>query len=101
MAMSSGAGAPPAAVPAAGNHLDIKNIALAPGAMSVKAGTKVTWTNDDSDAHTVTSQKNAGPLSSPALNTGQSYSYTFTTPGTYSYLCTIHPFMTATVVVTP
>lgn len=44
---------------------------------------------------------NSGPLSSAALATGQSYSYTFTKPGTYSYLCTIHPFMTATVTVTP
>ena len=61
----------------------------------------MTWTNQDSDAHTVTSQHDGGPLGSTALNTGQSYSYTFAKPGTYSYLCTIHPFMTATVTVTP
>jgi plastocyanin len=43
----------------------------------------------------------SGPFHSPALGTGQSFRYTFTTPGRYDYLCTIHPFMTATVVVTP
>jgi plastocyanin len=62
----------------------------------------VTWTNQDTDAHTVSSQQGSGgPLASAALNTGQSYTYTFTKPGTYAYLCTIHPFMTATVTVTP
>jgi amicyanin len=85
----------------AGNAVTIKNFAFAPTALKVKVGTTVTWTNQDSDAHTVTSQDNGGPLSSAALNTGQTYSYTFTKPGTYAYLCTIHPFMTATVTVTP
>ena len=103
MTMSAGAGQAPAAggAPVAANTVAIKNFAFAPAAITVKAGTKVTWTNQDSDAHTVTSQHNSGPLNSTALNTGQSYSYTFTKPGTYSYLCTIHPFMTATVTVTP
>ena len=85
----------------AANAVVIKNFAFAPAAITVKAGTTVTWTNQDSDAHTVTSQHDSGPLNSTALNTGQTYSYTFTKPGTYSYLCTIHPFMTATVTVTP
>jgi plastocyanin len=99
---SGSAGASGAAtVPVSGNSVTIKNFAFAPAALTVKAGTKVTWTNQDSDAHTVTSQNNTGPLASAALSTGQSYSYTFTKPGTYSYLCTIHPFMTATVTVTP
>jgi plastocyanin len=101
MAMSSGAAASSNAVAVTGNRVDIKNFAFAPAMLTVKVGTKVTWTNQDSDAHTVTSKNNSAPLSSPALNTGQSYSYTFTKPGSYSYLCTIHPFMTATVVVTP
>ena len=97
-ATSSG-GAP--AAPVAGNAVSIMNFAFSPAALTVKAGTTVTWTNKDSDAHTVTSQGSGGPLASAALSTGQSYSYTFTKPGTYSYLCTIHPFMTATVTVTP
>ncbi len=98
---SAGTAAGSDAVPASGNAVAIKNFAFAPAALTVKAGTTVTWTNQDTDAHTVTSQNNSGPLASAALSTGQSYSYTFTKPGTYAYLCTIHPFMTATVTVTP
>jgi plastocyanin len=49
----------------------------------------------------VTSQGSGGPLNSPAMNTGATFSYTFTKVGTYRYLCAIHPFMTATVTVTP
>ncbi|MFC1411887.1 plastocyanin/azurin family copper-binding protein [Streptacidiphilus sp. N1-12] len=102
--MSMGASAPggsaAAAVPVNGDTVAIKGFAFAPAALVVKAGTTVTWTNQDGDAHTVTSQGSGGPLNSPALATGQSYSYRFTTPGTYAYLCTIHPFMTATVTVT-
>ena len=89
------------AAPVTGNAVAIMNFAFAPAALTVKAGTTVTWTNKDSDAHTVTSQGSGGPLQSAALSTGQSYTFTFTKPGTYSYLCTIHPFMTATVTVTP
>jgi plastocyanin len=91
---------PTDAKPVAGNAVAIKGFAFSPAALTVKVGTTVTWTNADGDAHTVTSQDPGGPLQSAALATGQSYSYTFTKPGTYAYLCTIHPFMTATVTVT-
>jgi plastocyanin len=61
----------------------------------------VTWTNRDPEPHTVTSQgQGQGPLRSATLASGARYSYRFTTPGTYKYLCTVHPFMTATVTVT-
>jgi plastocyanin len=88
-----------AAAPAATNAIAIQNFAYAPVTATVKVGTTVTWTNKDTDPHTVTSM-NGGPLHSQPLNTGDSYTYTFTAPGRYDYLCTIHPFMTATVVVT-
>ena len=102
MTMSGTAGGGAPAAPVGGNTVMIQNFAFAPAALVVKVGTTVTWTNRDTDAHTVTSQGgNGGPLASAALSTGQSYSYTFTKPGTYSYLCTIHPFMTATVTVNP
>jgi plastocyanin len=97
--MSPAVGAPSA--PVAGNAVAITGFAFSPGALTVKVGTTVTWTNKDSDAHTVTSQGSGGLLQSKALATGETYSYTFTTAGTFSYLCTIHPFMTATVTVTP
>jgi plastocyanin len=94
-----GAPAAPTA-PVATDAVTIQNFAYAPATITVRAGTTVTWTNSDTDAHTVTSSDN-GPLHSAALNTGATYRYTFTKPGSYPYLCTIHPFMTATVVVTP
>jgi plastocyanin len=88
-----------AAAPVAGNAVAIQNFAFSPATLTVRVGTTVTWTNRDADAHTVTSQ-HSGPLRSKALDTGQAYSFTFTTPGSYPYLCTIHPFMTGTVEVT-
>ncbi|MFC3573122.1 plastocyanin/azurin family copper-binding protein [Streptomyces yaanensis] len=95
---SPSTGAP--AAPVAGDAVAIKNFAFSPATLKVKAGTTVTWTNQDTDAHTVTSAGSGGPLHSAALATHAAYSYTFTKPGTYAYLCTIHPFMTATVEVT-
>lgn len=93
--------APPSSAPQApvsGNAVDIQNFAFAPATLSVKVGTKVTWTNKDQDPHTVVAK--GGQFKSEVLNTGASYSFTFTTAGTYDYLCSIHPFMVATVVVT-
>lgn len=88
-----------AQAPVSANAVTIDNFAFAPAAITVKVGTTVTWTNKDQDAHTVTAQDRS--FSSAPLNTGATYQFTFTKPGTYAYLCTIHPFMTATVVVTP
>ena len=73
--------------------------AFVPATLTVRAGTTVTWTNDDEEPHTVTSGK--GPLRSPAMDAGAAYKYKFTRPGRYAYICTIHPFMRATVVVKP
>ena len=97
---ASAPAAPGPDAPVASNTVAIQNFEFSPATVTVKAGTTITWTNQDSDAHTVTSMNN-GPLHSPPLNTGQAFHYTFTTPGRFDYLCTIHPFMTATVVVTP
>jgi plastocyanin len=70
-----------------------------PATLTVVIGVNntVSWANDDSIIHTVTG--NNGGFNSGLLNTGNSWSYTFTTPGTYQYHCAIHPFMTGTVVV--
>jgi amicyanin len=67
--------------------------------LTVKAGTTVTWTNRDDDAHTVTSVANT--FRSPGLDTGETFSYTFTRAGTFEYFCSLHPLMTGKVVVTP
>ncbi|HEY3644448.1 MAG TPA: cupredoxin family copper-binding protein [Gammaproteobacteria bacterium] len=67
--------------------------------VTIKAGTTVTWTNKDEIPHTVASTDKTFK-GSAGLDTGDSYSYTFDKPGTYKYYCTLHPFMTGTIVVT-
>jgi plastocyanin len=94
--------APPvtsAAAPAGPNQVNIDNFAFAPATLTVKVGTTVTWTNHDEEPHTVTSADTT--LHSPGLGTGATYSFTFTKAGTVDYVCSIHPSMHGTVVVTP
>jgi plastocyanin len=98
MAESAGPAAAPAAA-AGATAVAIQNFAFSPATLSVKVGSTVTWTNKDGEAHNVTTP--SGPLHSPTMPPGAVYSYTFTAAGTFHYLCTIHPFMTATVTVTP
>ncbi|MCC3768182.1 cupredoxin domain-containing protein [Streptomyces sp. UNOC14_S4] len=92
--------APVSAAPAraATAKVTIVGYAFSPSTLNVTRGTTVTWTNNDSAPHTVTST-GSGPLRSPTLNRGGSYTYTFTSSGTYGYICTIHPSMHGTVVV--
>lgn len=85
------------AAPAA--QVTIANMSFSPRILTVTAGTMVTWVNRDGDAHSVES-RGKGFTSSPLLNTGQKYSYTFTTPGTYEYYCAVHASMTGKIVVT-
>jgi plastocyanin len=79
--------------------VDISNYAFNPATLTVPVGTTVTWTNEDTAPHTVTS-KSGGPLNSPNLSKGDSWSFTFTTPGSYEYFCAIHPDMVGKVIVT-
>jgi amicyanin len=83
---------------AAATKVSITNFAFDPAALTVKSGSTVTWTNNDVVAHTVTFTDVAN---SPILNRGNKFSRTFSQAGTYSYICSIHPFMHGTVVVTP
>ncbi|HET8524187.1 MAG TPA: cupredoxin domain-containing protein [Thermomicrobiales bacterium] len=78
--------------------VSIHNFAFDPGTITITAGTTVTWTNNDSTTHTVTADD--GAFDSGNLPTGQSFSMTFDTPGTFTYHCAIHPNMTATIIVT-
>jgi amicyanin len=87
--------------PVATDKVEIKNFAFSPADITVKVGTKVTWTNSDSTPHTVTADtSSADAPSSEQLGSGQSYSFTFTKAGTYTYHCELHPNMTGKVVVT-
>ncbi|MDD5317990.1 MAG: cupredoxin family copper-binding protein [Candidatus ainarchaeum sp.] len=79
--------------------VSIRGFAFNPGAIDVKVGTTVTWTNDDSVAHTVASDS-GGIFGSPAMPPGGTFSFTFTAPGAYPYHCAFHPSMHGTVTVT-
>jgi amicyanin len=74
----------------------IGNFTFGPQELKVKAGTTVTWTNEDDIPHTVVSPNN---FRSKALDTDGTYSFTFTAPGAYKYFCSLHPHMTGTIVV--
>ena len=69
-----------------------------PSPFSIPAGGTVTWYNSDANQHTVTSDN--GTFGSPTLNSGERWSFTFTTPGTYGYHCIPHPMMKGTIIVT-
>jgi plastocyanin len=86
----------PAAV--AGDQVTIDNFAFAPATLTVKVGSTVTWTNRDEEPHTVAASD--GSFHSPGMGTGATWSYTFSTPGKFDYVCSIHPMMHGTVVVT-
>jgi plastocyanin len=89
---------PPAAAGAGGpDAVTISDFSFTPADLTVPAGATVTWTNDDDFAHTVTSSD--GLFDSGELAGGQTFEFTFTEPGTYPYVCNIHPNMTATVTV--
>ena len=79
-----------------GSSVSIANFAFSPQSLTVKVGTKVTWTNKDSLTHTVTAD---GGAFSQTVPPGSTFSFTFTKAGTYSYHCAIHTSMTATIIV--
>ena len=98
-----------------GPVVTLKSLMFMPAVLKVKAGTTVTWRNDEPITHTVTSGEATGVDKSTGLRSGQhanglfdatlngsgdTFSYTFDKPGTYSYYCNIHQGMNAEVVVT-
>jgi plastocyanin len=78
--------------------VSIHNFTFTPQTLTVKAGTKVTWINKDDIPHGIASSNNAFKKSG-ALDTDDSYSFTFTAPGTYKYFCYLHPNMVGSIVV--
>ena len=83
----------------AGPTVKISNLTFAPQAITVAAGSTVTWVNDDDLPHTVTAVDKS--FRSKPLDTGDSFSFTFAKPGEYAYFCSIHPMMTGKVLVKP
>ena len=82
---------------AATHQITIKNYAYGSGSMSISQGDTVTWTNKDSVPHDVVVTSGPVKFRSPMLTQGKSWSYTFTQAGAYSYTCSVHPDMNATV----
>lgn len=78
-------------------HVRLDNFSFGPATLTVAVGTIVTWTNRDDIPHTVVSTD--GVFKSKVLDTDEQFSYTFATPGTFPYFCSIHPHMTGRIVV--
>ncbi|HLH97725.1 MAG TPA: cupredoxin family copper-binding protein [Xanthobacteraceae bacterium] len=93
------AGAAVWAAPTPGTEVKIDNFTFAPQRVTVKAGTTITWVNEDDIPHTVSAT--GKEFKSKVLDTDDKYSFTFTTAGTYEYFCSLHPHMTGTIVVEP
>jgi plastocyanin len=87
------------AAPVSGDQVTIDNFAFAPATLTVHAGGTVTWTNRDEEPHTVAASD--GSFKSPGMGTGATFTHTFPAAGTFDYVCSIHPMMHGTVVVTP
>jgi amicyanin len=77
----------------------IDNFTFGPAALTVKVGTTVKWENHDDIPHSVVDKNKA--FRSPALDTNESYTFTFTSAGTYDYFCGLHPHMVGKIIVQP
>lgn len=93
---------PPGKGPLSGEgRVRIANFEFKPQKVVVKPGTKVTWVNDDSSLHDI---KDTSPLAtpvSPSMSKGDTFSITYGQPGSYPYVCGIHPYMIGSVEVVP
>lgn len=99
-ALETVAGTPTPSVEQASTPISVQisMFSFSPATVTVPVGTTVTWTNQDSAAHTVTSD--TGAFDSGSLSQGGSWSNTFNQPGSYAYHCAFHGSMHGTVVVT-
>ena len=94
-AMTAMAGAPAQGTPV----VTIENFKYKPASVTIRAGQSVRFVNRDDEAHTATGRANT--FDSGGLDTGDSWTIRFTKPGKYPYFCTLHPYMTGTVIVVP
>lgn len=83
----------------AGKVVEVKidNFSFSPQTLTIAAGTTVIWTNRDDIPHTVVSDDKV--FKSKVLDTDEKFTYTFDKAGNYPYFCSVHPKMTATVIV--
>jgi plastocyanin len=85
--------------PANANEVVISDYKFVPRTLTVSVGTTVTWVNHDMARHTVTRHASEEPFDSGLLGNQQVFSHTFTTAGTYTYICAPHSGMQGTIVV--
>ena len=90
-------GTTPTAAPAAGQAVHIKDFSYHAATLTVAPGTTVRFVNDDGEAHTVTAVDKS--FDSAGMDMGDTWTHTFTKPGTYSYFCALHPYMKGIIVV--
>ena len=88
-----------AATKADAPQVTIDNFAFTPAEITVSPGTTVTWLNRDDIPHTITDAADQRAFKSAPLDTGDSFSHVFATPGTYRYFCSLHAHMQGTIVV--
>ena len=80
-------------------EVKIDNFSFGPPTVTVSAGATVAWTNREDIPHTVTRSEDPKLFKSKVLDTDEKFSFTFTKPGTCHYFCSLHPKMTAKVIV--
>lgn len=85
-----------AAATSAAGTVSIKEFAFVPAEITIAVGDSITWTNNDPQAHTVTSDTN---FDLGSIDPSKAMSHTFDKAGTYTYICAFHPFMKGTVIV--
>lgn len=84
-----------AAAATQGNTVSIENFAFVPDSLTIKAGTTVIWTNNDSASHNIKSTD----FTSPMMANGQTFEFKFDTKGTFDYICGVHPSMKGKIIV--
>ena len=93
-----GSSSPGSGSTACTTNVCIKSFSFKPSSLTVPVGTAVTWTQQDSTVHNVTGT-GTSTFKSGNLTKGQTFTFTFSTAGTFTYMCTIHPNMRGTVIV--
>jgi amicyanin len=86
---------------ATGQYVTMSGYAFHPASLTITAGSTVTWTNEDTAPHDVKVTSGPSTAHSPMLSKGSTWSFTFTAPGAYTYVCTVHPGMAAQLAVRP
>ena len=99
LALAQDAAAPTSTAAATPATVEIDKMRFEPATLTIAAGTTVTWVNDDKSPHTVTDKGRV--FRSAALDTKDSFTYTFAAPGEFTYFCTLHPMMVGKIVVKP